>query len=67
VILAGHAVGVYLSHREAVRLWSGRGRIALSQLPMLVLMVILTVMGLWILSLPIVTGQVFQPVALRPK
>jgi hypothetical protein len=67
VILAGHAVGVYLSHREAVRLWSGRGRIALSQLPMLVLMVILTVMGLWILSLPIVTGQVFQPIALRPK
>jgi hypothetical protein len=65
MILAGHAAGVYLSHREAVRL--GGGRIVLSQLPMLVLMVILTVMGLWILSLPIVTGQVFQPIALPPK
>jgi len=64
-ILAGHVAGVYLSHREAARLW--RRRISLSQLPMLVLMVILTVMGLWILSLPIVTGQVFQPIALPPK
>ena len=63
LILAGHIAGVYLSHQEAARLWAGRGRIAASQLPLLLLMVTLTTVGLWILSLPIVSGQVFQPIA----
>ena len=49
LILLGHIIGVYLAH------------LIVSQLPMLVLMVLFTTAGLWILSLPIAAGQVITP------
>ncbi len=57
MILAGHIVSVYLAHMEALKIFPSNGRAALSQLPMLLLMVALTTAGLWILSLPISGGQ----------
>jgi hypothetical protein len=62
LILAGHIVSVYLSHLEALKLFPSNRSAAKSQVPMLFLMVILTTAGLWILSLPIASGQVIiQP------
>jgi len=61
LILIGHVVSVYLAHIEALRLFRSGRRAMRSQLPMLVLMVVLTTAGLWILSLPIAAGQVLEP------
>ncbi|AXQ27804.1 hypothetical protein D0B54_03555 [Solimonas sp. K1W22B-7] len=52
LILAGHIVSVYLAHLEAMKLMPGRRQTLLSQLPMLLLMVAYTTIGLWVLSLP---------------
>ena len=52
-IVAGHIIAVYLAHLKAGSIY-GHGRLALkSQLPMLALMVIYTVVSLWIISRPI--------------
>ena len=52
-IVVGHIIAVYLAHRRAGAVY-GSNRLALrSQLPMLVLMVIYTVVSLWIISRPI--------------
>lgn len=56
LIVVGHIVSVYLAHVEALRTFSTPRRATLSQLPMLVLMVLFTTMGLWILSLPLSPG-----------
>lgn len=56
VILAGHITGVYLAHMIAVNIFSSREKAIISQFPMLLLMVIYTVTGLWILSQPITSG-----------
>jgi hypothetical protein len=61
LILFGHIVGVYLAHVEALRSFSNPRRAIVSQLPMLLLMVLFTTAGLWILSLPIAAGQIVQP------
>jgi hypothetical protein len=61
LILLGHIIGVYLAHVVALRNFPNTRRAVLSQLPMLLLMVLFTTMGLWILSLPIAAGQVVQP------
>lgn len=53
LILFGHVVSVYLAHKEAQMLFPQRRQATLSQLPMLVLMVIFTCFGLWILAQPI--------------
>lgn len=53
LILLGHIASVYLSHLEALRLFPDRRTAALSQLPMLTLMVAFTSFGLWILAQPI--------------
>lgn len=53
LIVFGHIVSVYLAHVEALRLFPSRGRAVLSQMPMLVLMMLFTVAGLWILVQPI--------------
>ncbi len=53
LIVAGHIVSLYLAHTEAIQIFGSSRRAALSQIPMLVLMVALTSCGLWILSLPI--------------
>ena len=63
LILLGHIIGVYLAHVVALRTFTNPRRAVLSQLPMLLLMVLFTTMGLWILSLPIAAGQVVQPPA----
>jgi hypothetical protein len=61
LILFGHIVSVYLAHIEALKVFPNRRHAALSQLPMLALMVLLTTIGLWILSLPIDAGQMVAP------
>jgi hypothetical protein len=55
LILFGHLVSVYLAHVEALRLFPTPRKATLSQLPMLLLMLSFTTIGLWILSLPIGT------------
>ena len=61
-ILFGHVVGVYLAHVQALKMFPNARRAILSQIPMLLLMVLLTTVGLWILSLPIDAGQLSTPV-----
>lgn len=51
-IVLGHIASVFLAHRQALQLYENRWIAARSQIPMLVLMVVFTVGGLWILSLP---------------
>ena len=52
-IVVGHIIAVYLAHLRAAGLFRN-GQLALkSQLPMLLLMVIYTVVSLWIISRPI--------------
>ena len=55
-ILTGHIAAVYLAHLIALRLFPSRKKALLSQFPMLILMVIYTMIGLWILSQPITSG-----------
>ncbi|HEY5759755.1 MAG TPA: hypothetical protein VIU34_28230 [Steroidobacter sp.] len=56
VLLGGHVASIYLAHVMAMRTFSGR-RPVISQFPMLVLMVAYTIVGLWILSLPLGAEQ----------
>ena len=52
-IVVGHIIAVYLAHLRANTIY-GSGQLALkSQLPMLALMVLYTVVSLWIISRPI--------------
>lgn len=53
LILFGHIISVYLAHILALRLFASNKLALLSQLPMLLLMIAYTVIGLWILSQPI--------------
>ena len=53
VIVAGHIIAVYLSHIQAMRLYPDQRLVLKSQLPMLGLMVLYTVVSLWIVSRPI--------------
>lgn len=53
LILFGHVVSVYLAHQQALRSFGSARAALLSQLPMLVLMVLFTTAGLWILAQPI--------------
>lgn len=53
VILLGHVVAVYWAHALARRVFRSQANLLWHQLPTLVLMVALTVFGLWILSLQI--------------
>ncbi|MGH8460497.1 MAG: hypothetical protein ACRESS_02710 [Stenotrophobium sp.] len=53
LIVFGHIVSVYLAHVEALRVFPTRRQATLSQLPMLLLMVLFTTVGLWILSEPV--------------
>ncbi len=56
LIVFGHIVSVYLAHLQALRCFPSRRQALLSQLPMLLLMVLFTTFGLWILSQPIRSG-----------
>lgn len=53
LILLGHMASVYLSHRVALRVLPSRGRAFLGQLPMLLLMILFTLVGLWVLAQPL--------------
>jgi hypothetical protein len=53
LILFGHIVSVWIAHVEAMRLFPTRRDALWSQIPMLLLMVVFTTFGLWILSQPI--------------
>lgn len=57
-ILMGHIASVFVGHHVAFRLFGDSRQAILSQLPLLVLMVGLTALGLFILSLPIGAGTV---------
>lgn len=52
LIVGGHVAGVWLAHRAALRIWPQPAVAARSQGPLLLLMIGLTVGGLWLLSLP---------------
>ncbi|MGY4208018.1 hypothetical protein ACVK00_001388 [Burkholderia sp. PvR073] len=53
LILGGHIVSVMLTHAIDVRSGAPGGRAIVGQLPLLVLTIVLTISGLWILSLPL--------------
>ena len=61
LILFGHIASVYVAHLQGLRTFGSARKALRSQLPMLVLMMLFTTMGLWILSLPIASGQVQDP------
>jgi hypothetical protein len=52
LILVGHIVSVWLAHRIALMLFPSRREAIVSQMPMLLLMMSYTVLGLWVISLP---------------
>ncbi|MGH8528884.1 MAG: hypothetical protein ACRETN_03435 [Nevskiales bacterium] len=57
LILFGHIVSVYLAHLQALQTFPDRRAATRSQLPMLLLMVLFTTIGLWILAQPITSGM----------
>jgi hypothetical protein len=52
LIVLGHVAAVYLAHSTALKIFKKPRLAIISQLPMLVLMVSYTLIGLWILSQP---------------
>lgn len=55
VIILGHVIAVVLAHLIALKIFPGKQAL-ISQLPMLILMVVFTITGLWILSQPLTIG-----------
>jgi hypothetical protein len=53
LILLGHVASVVVAHAVALRVFATRREAVVSQLPMLCLMVLFTVAGLWILAQPL--------------
>ncbi len=53
LIVGGHIVSVYIAHLVALEIFPRRRDAAISQLPMLILMMLFTAGGLWILAQPI--------------
>lgn len=56
VIILGHIAAVFLAHLTALKIFLTRKSAMLSQLSMLIVMIIYTVTGLWILSQPLRVG-----------
>jgi hypothetical protein len=56
LIILGHVAGVYTAHLVALKVFPTQRQAVLSQFPMLLLMVLYTVAGLWILAQPFATG-----------
>jgi hypothetical protein len=67
LILFGHLVSVYLGHVQALQIFPEKSKALRSQFPMLILMIAFTTVGLWILSLPISSGQVVDPLPLPTR
>jgi hypothetical protein len=55
LIVAGHAIAVFVAHLEALRLFGSRRSALASQVPMVALMIAYTTLSLWILAQPIVS------------
>ena len=55
--MAGHVVSVWLAHVVALRTFGTRIAALRSQVPMLALMVVYTVISPWILAAPIVVAS----------
>ncbi len=53
-IVLGHVLAVWIAHVQAMGLYRSARPALRSQIPMLVLMVLYTMLSLWILSQPIV-------------
>jgi hypothetical protein len=53
LIVIGHIASVWVAHKIALRVFSSRASGMLSQLPVLALMILFTVFGLWILAQPL--------------
>jgi hypothetical protein len=53
VIVVGHIIAVYLAHLRAMRIYPDQTLAMKSQIPMLGLMVLYTVVSLWVVSRPI--------------
>ena len=53
VIIIGHIAAVYFAHLKAQEIYIQNKKAIISQIPMLVLMIIYTMTGLWILSQPL--------------
>ena len=56
VIIVGHIAAVYIAHLVALSIFASERKAMISQLPMLILMIIYTIGGLWILSQPLSVG-----------
>ncbi len=55
-ILVGHIAAVYIAHIIALRTFPTHKKALLSQIPMLILMVVYTMIGLWILAQQVTNG-----------
>ncbi len=53
LIVTGHVASAYCAHRIASNTYATRGQALRSQLPLLILMIAMTICGLWILSQPL--------------
>lgn len=53
LIILGHIASVWIAHKVAIRVFPTRVSTMVSQLPMLVLMILFTIIGLWILAQPL--------------
>jgi hypothetical protein len=56
LIVAGHLISVCLAHLISLQIFSSRRDAIVGQLPMLILMLFYTGVGLWVLALPITVG-----------
>ena len=56
VIIIGHIAAVYIAHVIALRVFPSHKAAIISQIPMLILMIVYTMTGLWILSQPLTLG-----------
>ena len=56
LIVLGHVAAVYIAHLVSLKAFSSHKKALLSQIPMLFLMILYTMAGLWILSQPLSTG-----------
>jgi hypothetical protein len=55
-IVIGHIVAVYVAHKIASRIYSSHAAVVQSQLPMIILMVLYTIISLWIITQPLTLG-----------
>lgn len=52
MIITGHVFGIYVSHTHAYSLYNDRGEAIRSQVPMIVLMVLFSLLSLWLVAQP---------------